>query len=288
MYGVIYKITNTTNDKFYIGQTIMRLSARWAKHKQDARNGAGWVMAAAIRKHGHESFVIEVLEQHDSKDALNEAEVRCIAELKPHYNSCAGGGGIGSPTQAVRDKISRAQKGRKVSEQTKRNMSKAQKGHPVSAETVAKIQNSLQPYYAKLREERSQRYALGLNRKPKKLYVSPLQDYYDKIGATTKKEKIAAAAKLGYETGSRKKHFGVANPMYGKQKPQEIKNLLSEKMKNEGNPFYGKSHSDDTRAKMREAHASRPSVNCPHCGKQGKLNAMKRWHFDNCRSKHDD
>jgi len=24
---------------------------------------------------------------------------------------------------------------------------------------------------------------------------------------------------------------------------------------------------------------------CPHCNKKGQLNAMKRWHFDNCRHK---
>lgn len=26
-------------------------------------------------------------------------------------------------------------------------------------------------------------------------------------------------------------------------------------------------------------------VTCPHCGKEGGDNVMKRWHFDNCRSK---
>lgn len=287
MYGVIYKITNTLNGKFYIGQTIMRLSSRWSKHKQDARNNAGWVMAAAIRKYGPEAFTIEVIEEHHCKDDLNAAEIRCIAALRPHYNACAGGGGLGSPSQEVREKISRKQRGRKVSEQTRQNMSKAQKGHSVSADTVAKIQKSLQPYYAKLRQERLRRAVLGLNKKKKKLYVSPLQEYYDQVGAVTKQEKIAAAATLGYKTGSRKKKFGEANPMYGKAKPQKIKELLSEKMKNEGNPFYGKSHSDATRAKMKAAHASRPPVVCPHCGKQGHVNTMKRWHFDNCRSRHD-
>jgi len=288
MYGVIYKITNTINGKFYIGQTIMKLSARWSKHKQDARKGAGWVMAAAIRKYGADAFTLEVLEEHESKEALNEAEIRCIADLKPQYNACAGGGGLGSPSQEVREKIAQKQRGKKISEQTRQNMSKAQKGHPVSADTVAKIQKSLQPYYAKLREARIRKALLGLDKKPKKVYVSPLQEYYDQVGAVTKQEKIAAAAKLGYKTGSRKKKSGAANPMYGKEKPQEIKELLSEKMKNEGNPFYGKSHSDETKAKMKAAHASRPPVICPHCGKQGHVNTMKRWHFDNCRSRHDD
>ena len=25
-------------------------------------------------------------------------------------------------------------------------------------------------------------------------------------------------------------------------------------------------------------------VECPHCGKSGAMNTMKRWHFDNCKS----
>ena len=63
----------------------------------------------------------------------------------------------------------------------------------------------------------------------------------------------------------------------------------------------GRKYSDEHRANMSEAHIgmvftashkealstiakNRPSVNCPHCNKVGKLNQMKRWHFDNCRS----
>ena len=30
------------------------------------------------------------------------------------------------------------------------------------------------------------------------------------------------------------------------------------------------------------AHNSRQVVECPHCGRLGKLPPMKRWHFDNC------
>jgi TPP-dependent indolepyruvate ferredoxin oxidoreductase alpha subunit len=117
--------------------------------------------------------------------------------------------------------------------------------------------------------------------------VSPLEDYYVSVGATTKNEKIAAAAKRGFATGSRKKLIGADNPMYGKAKPDEIKALLSTNMQKDRNPFYGKSHSDETRAKMKAAHAARAPVTCSHCGKQGHLNTMKRWHFDNCRSRHD-
>lgn len=285
MYGVIYKITNTVNNKFYIGQTIMRLSARWSKHKQDARNGAGWVLAAAIRKYGAEAFVIEVVECCEDKQTLNDAEMRFIAELKPHYNACSGGGGLGSPIPEVRAKISKAMKGRKITEQTRGRMSAAQKGHFVSPDTVKKIQTSLQPYYEQLQKARIEKY--GSDKIPRKTrkYVSPLDEYYRSVGAGTKKEKIAAAAKLSFITGTRKKLFGADNPMFGRGKTESEKLLLSTQMQGEGNPFYGCSHSDETRAKMKAAHAARQPVKCPYCDKEGHLNTMKRWHFDNCRSK---
>jgi group I intron endonuclease len=285
MYGVIYKIENSTNGHFYIGQTKTRLSARWSKHKQDARSGKGWVLAAAIRKHGESAFSISVIEECHSQEDLNQAEIRLIAELKPHYNSCAGGGGLGSPTPQVREKIARAVRGRKASPETKKRMSEAQKGHYVAPETVAKIQASLAPRYEELRKARIEKYGSDKRVRPSRVYISPLEDVYRAAGAKTKQEKISLAARLGYQTGARKKLIGSDNPMHGKPKPAEIKNKLSELNKGEANAFFGKLHSADTRDKMRKAHASRAPVTCPHCGQSGHVNAMKRWHFDNCRSK---
>lgn len=283
MYGVIYKITNSTNGHFYIGQTKMRLSFRWSKHKQDARDGKGWVLAAAIRKHGAEVFIHEILDTCNDKDALNLAEIRYIETLKPQYNSCAGGGGLGSPTQDVRQKISAAMKGRRTSEATRKRMSVAQKGHAVSPETIAKIQRALQPRYLAMRNSRTLKNGTAARVRISRTYVSPLADIYTTAGITEKNAKIALAAKLGYQSGARARLTGEKNAMYGVAKPEAIKTLLSQANMGDGNPFYGKLHTADTRGKMREAHASRAPVTCPHCGKIGHVNAMKRWHFKNCR-----
>lgn len=49
------------------------------------------------------------------------------------------------------------------------------------------------------------------------------------------------------------------------------------------NHFYGKSHTNESKAKMRaNAHAA-IQVTCPHCGVSGGKSVMKRWHFDRCR-----
>lgn len=283
MYGVVYKITNTANGHFYVGQTKTRLSARWSKHKQDARQGKGWVLAAAMRKYGVEAFTHEVLAVCGDKDALNLAEIHYIETLRPHYNSCAGGGGLGSPTQEVRQKISAAMKGRRISEATRARMSAAQKGHFVSSETTAKIQAALQPRFLAMRNLRILKNGTDARVRLPRPYISPLADIYAAAGITEKNAKIALAAKLGYETGTRIRRTGEKNPMYGIPRPEAIKALLSTANTGDGNPFYGKLHTEDTRAKMREAHASRVPISCPHCGKIGHVNAMKRWHFKNCR-----
>ena len=53
----------------------------------------------------------------------------------------------------------------------------------------------------------------------------------------------------------------------------------------EKHPMYGKHHTDEARQKIAEgikANWSRPTLTCPHCGKEGKV-GMTRWHFDNCK-----
>lgn len=54
----------------------------------------------------------------------------------------------------------------------------------------------------------------------------------------------------------------------------------------------GKKLSQDTKDKIGAANRGpnlllrrpKPKVTCPHCGLEGGLNSMVRWHFDNCRN----
>lgn len=285
MYGVIYRVTNQINGNFYIGQTKMRLGSRWSKHKQDARNGKGWVLASAIRKYGCEAFVVDVLEEHEDKDALNQAEIRLIAAMKPEYNSCDGGGGLGSPSEEVRKKISAAGIGRKASKETRQRMSEASKGRALSAETVAKIQASLAPRYAAMRQAHFEKHGTHKRVRASRKYISPHQNLYEEFGATTTAEKISLIAKIEHANGLRKNIAGANNPMFGKPKDPIIKAKLSAANSGEGNPYFGKTHSEETRKKMQDAHALRAPVSCPHCAKTGHPSPMKRWHFENCRSK---
>ena len=54
--------------------------------------------------------------------------------------------------------------------------------------------------------------------------------------------------------------------------------------------FNRQPRSQETREKNRQANLGRilgpvEQVSCPHCDKQGGINAMKRWHMDNCKQK---
>lgn len=44
---------------------------------------------------------------------------------------------------------------------------------------------------------------------------------------------------------------------------------------------WGRKHTDETKAKMRNP---KPKVTCPHCGLTGGVPSMKRYHFDKCKS----
>jgi len=92
--GRIYKITNSVNDKVYIGQTIHPLSYRFTNHLSDARNNRGYAIAAAIRKYGEENFRIDLIEECLESE-MNNLEVKYISQYKSFspkgYNLTKGG-----------------------------------------------------------------------------------------------------------------------------------------------------------------------------------------------------
>ena len=66
----IYKLTNTINDKGYVGFTS-NFKRRLREHKKTALKGQGQAVHAAIRKHGWDNFVAEELYYTlDKKHAL--------------------------------------------------------------------------------------------------------------------------------------------------------------------------------------------------------------------------
>lgn len=98
-YGCIYCITNRINGMQYIGQTSKEyISARWADHKNSAKNHRGnMILYDAIREYGVENFIFEVVLEDVPLSKLWDKEIEYIAKyntLYPNgYNSTKGGGG---------------------------------------------------------------------------------------------------------------------------------------------------------------------------------------------------
>lgn len=98
MTGIIYKLTNTINNKIYIGQTTAdREYKRQYEHKMMI-DGCRY-LNFAINKYGWESFNYETLYKGDCTiDELNDLETKFIEEYQSTnseigYNICLGGNG---------------------------------------------------------------------------------------------------------------------------------------------------------------------------------------------------
>ena len=110
MKGIIYIITNSVNNKPYIGQTSTPLSDRWKSHKcvgrkyekakddprlKDKLNGAHSKLYSAMAKYGVDKFSItQLIEKECTQDELNDIEDEYILKhdaIVNGYNIKRGG-----------------------------------------------------------------------------------------------------------------------------------------------------------------------------------------------------
>ena len=96
--GYIYKITNTLNNKVYIGQThIKNPIVRWAKHFNSAFVCQyDYFLYRAMRQSGIENFIFQIIEKDIPIDKLNEREMFFIEQYQSNnstygYNLTCGG-----------------------------------------------------------------------------------------------------------------------------------------------------------------------------------------------------
>lgn len=88
----IYKITNTINNKVYIGETTRTMNARWQQHKARAKMPEYTeYLYRAIRKYGIENFIIEELTQCTDEDRF-KVETEYITKYRSWvgFEDCKG------------------------------------------------------------------------------------------------------------------------------------------------------------------------------------------------------
>lgn len=140
-------------------------------------------------------------------------------------------------------------RGKKHSTETKHKMSKDRKGHYVSEETKKKIG------LANSKHTGRPPWNKGLT-----------------LGPQTKEQKL-------------KKSLALTGKSKSKETKQKMK--LAQSQRDKETYAAGWKHSEEALSKIREYAQNRPRLVCPHCGLEGAVPGMKRYHFDNCKSRSD-
>lgn len=168
--GVIYKWTCKLNNKSYIGQTVNE-NARYKSHKKCLGNyhGKNHFHCALNKYSNEEDWDYSIIEDNVPVEKLNERECFWISfydSARNGYNSTYGGGqmiftedvkrkmsetrkgripwnkGI-KMSDKFRETCSKAFKGRKYSEATRRRIGEGRKKWKLSEESVNKIKEKL-------------------------------------------------------------------------------------------------------------------------------------------------
>jgi group I intron endonuclease len=94
MRNFIYKVTNTKNDKIYIGATTKSLEDRKKDHLKKSKKGKSYVFQNAIATYGADAFKWEKVDFATTTDELAKKEKEYILEYNSKedgYNLSAGG-----------------------------------------------------------------------------------------------------------------------------------------------------------------------------------------------------
>lgn len=162
---IIYKITNTKNNKKYIGQTTQNLDARKNEHLKRSKTEYNHPLYNDMRSLGYDNFLFEVVDSAKNKKELDEKETYYIKKYNTKfpngYNLTEGGNGTvgynhtvenkkkmkelkrdkylgkNNPfwgkhhTEEQKAKWSIQRQGRKLTEEWKNNISKTRKRIPI-------------------------------------------------------------------------------------------------------------------------------------------------------------
>jgi group I intron endonuclease len=150
--GYIYTITNKTDNKTYVGQTVRELDTRWKDHLKKRSNCR--YLKSAINKYGVENFVFKLV-CITFDNMLDDMEIQYIEKyncLVPNGYNLRLGGNSGTHNAETKQKISeslklrykngltppRNQLGKPHDETTKKKISESNKGRKISQESINK------------------------------------------------------------------------------------------------------------------------------------------------------
>ena len=151
MFHIIYKTTNTVNNKIYIGYHYQECDP----YQFDGYLGSGDKLLLAVKKYGSDKFIRETLYVFETEKVALEKESELVNESfisRPDvYNVTVGGGKPPShkgipKSSSHKQKIGNSQKGKTISNTTKTKISQSlagQKRGKRDPNIVSKIAESL-------------------------------------------------------------------------------------------------------------------------------------------------
>lgn len=142
MHCSIYKITDLTNQKIYIGQTWTTAQKRFKAHKELKNNGS-IKLHHAMNSHNRENFKVELLTFAHTQEMADYWEIYFIEKFHSRERNIGynlrEGGSRGKLSEETKKKISIARTGTHLSEETKQHLSDIFSGRIISDETKKKM-----------------------------------------------------------------------------------------------------------------------------------------------------
>lgn len=136
-FNFIYKTTNLTNGKIYIGKHS-------TDNLDDGYLGSGKYLKQSIKKYGKNNFISEVIEFADSELRLKELEKYYISlynstDINVGYNIVIGSSGVSTHKMSSRQKTSNTMKGRVKTDLHLQHISEALTGRKLPDYVVQKL-----------------------------------------------------------------------------------------------------------------------------------------------------
>lgn len=245
---ILYLIKNKTTGKEYVGITSKTLPVRWSQHKWSSENGSEYHLHRAMRKYGVDDFEISAIASASDFESLNKlesVEIERRSTKSPHgYNMTNGGDGIRGfqHSDETRAKIRSAHSGKTLSDSHKAALLKAITGRKMN--DAHRLALSSRVVTDEEREARRER-AMGNTWAKGAVRTEAQKDAVRKsstgrVFSEESREKIRAAR-------------AIQEPTFG---------------------MLGKSHSDETKAKMRSAKLGKKKS--PETIERMKIAAKKR------------
>jgi group I intron endonuclease len=142
----IYKIVGPSG--FYVGSSV-RIEQRWYNHRRalDRGDHANEILQRAWDKYGEANFTFVVIHEC-SRDELDQAEQRFIAELKPRYNIKKIANGGWAHSDKTKQKMSASAQAYFEDPENRKKNGLKRRGKTFTKEQRQRMRASMLAYYA--------------------------------------------------------------------------------------------------------------------------------------------